>query len=64
MAWKKARQALDRSRKVVSTKIYIYNELFTWDRKVLDKSRKLVKIAHRVVYKAKTKARQSTRQVK
>ena len=64
MAWKKARQALDRSRKVVSTKIYIYNELFTWDRTVLDKSRKFVKIARRVVYKAKTKARQSTRQVK
>ena len=47
-----------------NTKIYIYNELFTWDRKVLDKSRKFVKIARRIVYKAKTKARQSTRQVK
>ena len=63
MARKKARQALDRSRKVVSTKIYIYNELFTWDRKVFDKSRKFVKIAHKVVYKAKMKVRQSTRQV-
>ena len=42
MAQKKARQALDRSRKVVNTKIYIYNELFTWDRKVLDRSRKVV----------------------
>ena len=40
MAQKKARQALDRSRKVVNTKIYIYNELFTWNRKVLDKSDK------------------------
>ena len=44
--------------------LYIYNKLFTWDRKVLDKSGKLVKIARRVVYKAKMKARQSTRQVK
>ena len=33
MAPKKARQALDRSRKVVNTKIYIYNELFTWAEK-------------------------------
>ena len=40
MTQKKARQALDRSRKVVDTKIYIYNKLFTWDRKVLDKSDK------------------------
>ena len=64
MAQKKARQALDRSRKVVNTKIYIYNELFTWDRKVLYKSRKFVKIVRRIVYKAKMKARQSTRQVK
>ena len=64
MAQKKARQALDRPKKVVSTKIYIYNELFTWDRKVLDKSRKFVKIARRIVYKVEKKARQSTRQVK
>ena len=46
-----------------NTKIYIYNELFTWDRKVLDKSRKFLKIARRCVCKAKTKARQSIRQV-
>ena len=32
------------------------------DRKVLDKSRKFVKIARRIVYKAKTRERQSTRQ--
>ena len=31
-------------------------------RKVLDRSRKFVKIAHRIVYKAKTRERQSTRQ--
>ena len=49
MAQKKAKQALGRPRKVVNTKIYIYNELFTWDRKVLDKSRKFVKIARRIV---------------
>ena len=60
MAQKKARQALDRSRKVVNTKIYIYNELFTWDRKVLDKSKKFVKIARRIVYKTKYSASQVT----
>ena len=65
MAQKKARpdkHSTDQER--LSTQRSIYNELFTWNRKVLDKSRKFVKIAHRVVYKAKTKARQSTRQVK
>ena len=65
MAQKKARpdkHSTDQER--LSTQRSIYNELFTWDRKVLDKSRKFVKIARRVVYKAKTKARQSTRQVK
>ena len=61
MAKTKARQALDRSRKVVNT---IYSKLFTWDRNVLDKSRKFVKIARRIVYKAKTRERQSTQQFK
>ena len=50
MAQKKDRKVLDRSRKK--------------DRKVLDKSRKFVKTTRRVVYMAKMKARQSTRQDK
>ena len=64
MAQKKARQALNRSRKVVSTKIYIYNELFTWDRKVLDKSRKFVKIAQNCLQgKDESKTKYSASQI-
>ena len=60
-----AKQAFNRSRKFVKTTDY--TELFTWQaRQALDRSRKAVntKITCKVVYMAKTKARQSTRQVK
>ena len=57
MTRKKARQTLDRSRKVVNTKIYIYNELFTWDRKVLDKPKEFVKIPRIVVLQGKDESK-------
>ena len=63
MAQKKTRKhSTDQER--LSTLRSIYNELFTWDRKVLNKSKKFDKIARRIVYKAKMKARQRTRQFK
>ena len=47
MAQKKARQALDRSRKVVNTKIYMYRVVYMAQTKAgqaLDRSRKVVNI--------------------
>ena len=61
-----ARQAFNRSRKFVKTTDY--TELFTWQRRrpTLNRSREVVstRITCNVVHMAKSKARQSTRQVK